>query len=200
MAKVQVYGPQAMRRINRAVRKVERLHGGTRPPARRAPSPLQLTFLQLIEDIEHGEIGKARLAGGPSIDATIGLLDLDTTERDVFNPGPKRWQNSIAICQFLSLADADVGNAQNWVITQCWSATRIRGEATTDITPSTTGTLSGVISMDGLWTGSTAEVWMPTNYVTAKQGVQVWAELVYREATRTSRWEIYSADCTGASE
>jgi hypothetical protein len=192
---------ESVKRISRVVRRVERLRVRERQPRRRPVMPQQTTFFLLEEDIEHGQFGDAKLAGGPSMDSGLSALTrAEATE--VFNPGEKVFADTLALCELISLPDADGNGGNRWAVRQCWSATRLRGKAAADIGPGATGNLNNVAGLNGALPfianpTSTVEVYMPTEHVIAKSGLWVWAELVYQTGSSSSRWEIYSADCDG---
>lgn len=183
---------QSVRRISQTVRTVENwpIH---QIPDRRRPRRGPVTVPQLAiasEDIEHGDFGNARFGTGTAFDSNIAPIG---DEISVFNPGMKVWSGSQIAIEHWALNGAD-GPA--WVIRHAFSATRIRGRSTSDIEPGESGTLDNIDPIDGHFAPDTASVYLPTELIAVQNARVVWAELSYRESTGTSRWEVYSADCT----
>lgn len=192
---MKIYNDQARKRINAAVRKVERLDVAKdrrRPPV---VTP-QATFFILQTDIEHDAFGFARRAKGDMM-ALPKSVDSGTLSEFVYNFGPRAWAGSLVMCERFSLAGAEPGDGVAWGITQAWSATRIAGIATTDITAGGSGTLSSVSGVDGPYPYGTASITLVTSNVSATAGQKIWADLVHTPSG--SRWYGYHVDTTTSS-
>lgn len=182
---------QSVQRIQSAVLTVEgwrRTREPRRGRTRRGRFPTSQVVIA-TEDIEHNATGKAKIAEGTQ---WTGYLTATGDEIDVYNPGPKVWNGSRLLIDHGALRDS---GESKWNIRQAWSATRIRGIATAQISPESTETINSITPLDGHYSPATASVYLPTKHITVQSQMVVWAELVYRTATSSSRWEVYSADC-----
>ena len=187
----------AMRRVARSVQWTEEVarnrplpRGGRRGPVVPAPQ-----FVRVDGDIEHNEVGTCHFLE-TATDYTDDAKTIEgNLQYDCYNPLPKVWENAEAIAQPVALVSAE---SSILCLTQAFSATRIRGNATEDISPGETAGIDSVIGLDGHYDLTTADVYLPTTYVSVSNGLAVWAELVWNESTGISRWEVYSADCIEA--
>lgn len=141
------------------------------------------------EDIEHNAVGEVEFANGSAfdMDAWTGNGSRD----EAFNPGPRVWNGSNLIIGKVELDGADAA----YCILRAWSPTRLRGTAINAILPGQIGTVNALYPIDGAFTPTSVQAFLPTTYVEVAQGMTVWMELVYRASTDSSRWEIYSSDC-----
>lgn len=189
--------PKTRQRIEDAVRRIERTPVGAFGGGRSGgdPGATHQVLLVAEEDIEHGEIGDAKLAQGSG--GTFSVYSASEVYR-VVNLRQKIWSGSLLVAQWASWRTTAANVESLWLCNHAWSATRIRGTAQTQIAPGETKTLTSLVPMDGHHAPVSAQVYLPTAHVTVKLGKVVWAELVYR-ATGGSRWEVYSADCDGES-
>lgn len=188
--KIHQYNAAARARIAAAVRKSEAStdhdRGGTRRREYANPSGPFLAITQ--GDIEHGFEGQVKRAKG---DWGSSLEEIGE-ELKAQNPGPKIWAGSQVITMFTSLA----GAPRRGVIIKAWSATRIRGIASAAIAPGETRQLTDVVGIDGPFPEDTANVTLPTEFVSIASGLTVWAELQFVSGDG-SKWYVYSADCDG---
>lgn len=196
MAKAFTYNERARIRIGRAVRWVER-NRSSRGPSRRAKNDFETIVWAIAdEDIEHNSFGTVKRAKGSGFDATS--IDPGDDEFEAYNPGAKIWDGTRVFLQFGSLAENSSTDSK-YMIMKAWSATRIRGKSDGAISPGSTGSLDSVVGIDGEFPPSTVSgVYLPTDHVTVTDNMSTWAEIRY-QASGTSRWEIYSADCDEAS-
>lgn len=193
----KIYSDKARQRINRAVRRVEKFTTRKAPRRRRGGVMQLVTYAIAQEDIEHDSFGDIKLATAASMDSSYTAADDDIDE--IFNPGPKIWAGSRILMERGTLAGTtDRQDTIKWIVRQAWSATRIRGLAVTAISPGGSADLNTLAPVNGHYGAATANVYLPTAYVSINQGLTVWAELVYRSGTGVSRWEVYSADCQHA--
>lgn len=195
------YNKAARRRINRAVKWVER-HGKADTESNRVAwgdSGQQQRLVIAKADVEHGQSGTFQMASAP--DYTTGWTALTSPANDEFgayNFRDKIWQGASCLISPAALADLDGG--LGWVCAFAWSATRIRGTSTAAIGPGVVGSLTSAttVALNGHYTvPATVSVYNPTTFQTIDSGVKVWAELVYSASTASSRWEVYAADCAG---
>lgn len=191
------YNPATRRRIANAVRRVEAGHHQRERNRKRWRQSFMDKLVRAQADIEHGDIGDVKHLSGPAIDQSLSLLSNDTAFK-VYNPGPKVWAGADMFIRQFAMPGVDESNQSKWYVVQAWSATRIRGIAAGTISPGGTGTINTITTEDGTYEPTTASVYLPTVHVTVETGVVVWASLVYRTLSSSSRWEIYSADCTEA--
>lgn len=193
------YSPAARRRIANAVRNVEAGHHQRERNRKRWRQALMDKLVRAQADIEHGDVGDVKHLSGPAIDQSLSLLSNDTAFK-VYNPGPKVWAGADLFIRQFAMPGVDESNQAKWYVVQAWSATRIRGKAKgpATITPGTSGQIETVTSADGTFPAEPITVYLPTEHVSIEAGVVVWAELVYRSISGTSRWEVYSADCPEA--
>lgn len=195
---IEQYNRAARARIDAAVKWVEANRQRLNPLGRvDRQGPARMTPYAVIaaEDIEHGAFGGAHWSSASGWDSAWVA---DTArEVEVYNPGPKVWSGAQLIVGPAALGGTDQGDGQKLVILRAWSATRIRGLATGQISPGATGSIGTLVTIDGHYApaGGTAPVYLPTAHVIVKSGKVAWAELRYRP--EGSRWEIYSADCDG---
>lgn len=195
---IEQYSKQARARIDAAVKWVEANRQRLNPLGRvdlKGPARMTPYAACATEDIEHGSFGDAKWAYASGWDSTW-QVDVERTFR-VYNLGPKVWQNSPLIVGPAAIGGADQGDGQQLVILRAWSATRLRGLASSQINPGTTGVLHTLTLIDGTFAPATASVYLPTAHVAIKTGKVAWAELRYRP--EGSRWEAYSADCDGGA-
>lgn len=190
------YNKRARARISRAVRWTETQVRERRPNPRRGAQPIFHQLVRLQADIEHGKVGDVKRLAGPAIDQSLSLLSTEASFK-VYNPGPKVWSGSDCLIAPFALPDEDITNQTNWYIVQTWSATRIRGKTTAIINPGQTGTINTITAIDGTVSFTSTSVYLPTEIKAVTANLLVWAELVYRPISSTSRWEIYSGDCPG---
>ena len=200
MTQIHTYNSRARKRISRAVRITEQRLYGRRPDRqRRGGRAQQMTFAVAQEDIEHQSFGDVRLASAVTMDSPKGTTGDDIS---IFNPGSMIWEGSELLLVRATLAGVtDQADGIRWAVVQAWSATRIRGTATAAIAAGATGTINNIETINGHYApvGGTATVYLPTAFVDVENGVVVWAELAWRDTLLASRWEAYSADCTGGA-
>ena len=189
---VLTFDEQSVRRISRAVRTVEGWPTHQVPDNQRrrrtaAPVP-QVAIAQA--DIEHNDSGGVKFGSGSAMDSAIAPVG---DEQQAYNPGLTVWEGSRLAIEHWALNGAD---SAAWAIRHAWSATRIRGRSSSEITPGSTDTITDVTALDGHYGPATATVYLPTELITVASGVILWAELAWNEATGVCRWEVYSADCS----
>lgn len=194
--KLHTYDSVTRRRIKAGLQLIERKRTGSTDVNSWRPPISQFVWAIADEDIEHDTKGDVNRGEGASYEATLTAGEAIT---DVYNPLPKIWDGSRLLMFYAALATAGDGEAARWVVANAWSATRIRGVASAAISPGATGTIDTVVTMDGHYGQTTAQVYLPTTYVSIDSGLAVWAELRYVDAATGSRWEVYSADCDGGS-
>jgi hypothetical protein len=162
--------------------------------------PLGIPLLLVASaDIEHDAIGNCKLAQGTFSPAslTASAETYDTVQ--VFNGRQKIWSGSRVLAVWPSFRwTASTPVNEVWYAQTAWSATRIRGVASSAIAAGATGTIGSVKPLDGHFASGNASVFLPTTYVSIEAGITVWAELVYDAVGGTSRWEAYSSDCQEA--
>jgi hypothetical protein len=196
---IHQYSKEARARIARAVRHTETSARPTRVDrTQRQPVASLDRLVRLQEDIEHGFTGEAKLIGGLGIDSAMGELD-EYEPVQVYNPGRKVWSGSDCIIRRVAVPGAESDAVSAWYIAHAWSATRLRGATTGTVGPNDTGTLTVVQRVDGTFSPTSTEFFLPTNFVDVASSMVVWVELVYRPDLGTSRWEAYSADCDGGA-
>lgn len=199
------YSPRSKARIGRSVRYTEQqrsnapsvLPGGA---GSRGRDPL---LCSVSEDIEHNKAGKVHFLTGTSWFQMDD--DTDRDELDVVNLlFPKLWKGSRVVIEPIYVHAVE---DRQLVITQAYSATRIRGTApTSGIATGATGTITSVIAIDGHFEPETAAVYLPTSNVAIGASLVTWAELVVKAEKDTfgdltgnyeSEWHAYASDCSG---
>lgn len=193
---IHQYSQEARRRIAAAVRWVEArprdIDTTYSPPAR----SIKHKLVRAQADIEHGKVGQVKHLSGVAFGQSVSLLS-DDVAFNVYNPGPKLWSGSDCIVAPIGLPGQDQTNTAGWYVVQAWSATRIRGKTTAIINPGQTGTINTITPIDGTVSFTSTSVYLPTEIKAVTANLLVWAELVYRPISSTSRWEIYNGDCPG---
>lgn len=193
---IHQYSQEARRRIAAAVRWVE---ARPRDALTTVPTPARTIKHKLVRaqaDIEHGQVGQVKHLSGVAFGQSVDLLSNDTAFK-VYNPGHKVWSGADCIVAPIGLPGQDQTNQAGWYIVKAWSATRIRGKTTGAITHGQTGTIDNITTIDGTVSFASTSVYLPTDVKDVTANLLVWAELVFRTSTNTSRWEIYSGDCPG---
>ena len=183
---------QSVRRIASTVQTVEGWPAHAQPDTQRrrraAVIVPQVAIAQA--DIEHNDIGGVKFGTGSGLDSAVAPIG---DELQAYNPGLAVWEGSRLAMEHWALNGAE---AAAWVIRHAWSATRIRGRSTEEISPGDTSSVSDVTALNGHYGPITADVYLPTELIAVASGVILWAELAWNEATGVCRWEVYSADCS----
>lgn len=190
---IRQFDERSMMRIARAVRKIEKLppHRPKQGTSRQQTlTGVHRPYLCLAsEDIEHNTIGTVARATGTDFDSNLVATD---EEIEVYNAGDKVWNGARVTIEPWTLQGAE---SSRFVIRHAWSATRIRGTTAATIAAGLSGTINSVVPLNGHFSPTTATVYLPTVNHAIGNNLMVWAEIVYRDADATSRWEIYQADC-----
>jgi len=147
-------------------------------------------YAEAIDDIEHGDSGETKLLTGQWDDFANLAPGLET--RLCFNQGRKIWGGSHL---WVFLGTLESSGQLHLVSEEAWSASFIRGVADTDILPGETKQISSVVTYDGHYNLTTADVYLPTTQVKIKATAVTWATLRFDEGTGLSIWEATNADC-----
>lgn len=206
MAKIHQFNAAARREIRETVRQVRGRTEGDRVGDRRTWPASDAKYVAFAsEDIEHAKSGEVVLA---EIDTESKITEIteptDDQKRTAWNYGSKIWKGSMVLIQAVGVAPVDsdaLEQARQFMAVHAFSATRIRAKTTEAINHGESGTVSGIVPLNGHYApeSATAEVHLKTEFVNVKAERVVWAELVYDATTELSRWEAYSADCDGGA-
>lgn len=166
----------------------------------------QTVFMQVVSgDIEHGRFGKARIAiadNGLGYDMDFLTWAVNPPGSypsgvlyDLYNFDQKIWDGSLVLAKMVYLAGSETKSQSPRMCTEkVWSATRIKGTATSDISAGGSGVITSIDPIDGAYPYSSGIVYLTTSSVSITSGKKVWAELVFN-TVNGSRFEVYSADC-----
>ncbi len=134
------------------------------------------------EDIEHNTFGDASLSTG-----SFTSTSATSREIEVYNPGLKVWDTSDILVRLVGIPGT---SSQKYVILQAFSATRLRGTASSTIAPGSSGTLTSVDAINGMSPGSTVTVKNLTGSgVTISSGDLVAADLCWDiSSSGVSEW------------
>jgi len=190
------YNQAARKRIARSVQWTETQTTAPFVQRRQVTAYPMAKLVQAQEDIEHGQIGDVKHLEGPAFGGSVSIVSGDTAFA-VYNPCLKIWSGSELIVSQIALPGEDETNEARWYVSRAWSATRIRGTSTVLMTPGSTRTCNVVQRMDGTFEPTTAQVYLPTQFVEVKASRVVWFELAWFNSASLSLWQIYSADCDG---
>lgn len=103
------------------------------------------------------------------------------------------WEDSFVLLQWVA---ADNSNGSMYRIIWSDSASRLRGMTDGTITTGSSGTVDGLVLIDGKFTPTSLTAFNVTSeYGTIENDVIVWVEWVQAN----QRWEIYGADCNPAA-
>lgn len=158
-------------------------------------SPVKLVYAST--NLEHNGTGTFALA---QASAVSGPFTASSDTVSVLNACQMVWQGSLCLATSCDFQASTATPADQLVIFQAFSATRIRGKAQGDITPGTMGRIENIIAEDGHYApaGNEADAWLPTEHVTVKDNMPCWAHLRWNTFTSSTSWELYSSDCEEA--
>jgi len=147
---IHQYTKEARKRIRNAVKRVESMPFAPASDERQVRLRTQQpTLVKAYGDCPRNQIGTFKLVG----ESWIAPVEITGVTLPALNLGQRIWDGAYCLIQRASLADAsktsDATADSLWVVQQAWSATRIRGVATTAIAPQEIKTINAIVTLDG---------------------------------------------------